>query len=333
MTLPLPTDQPVRWGILGCGRIADTVARDLALVPGQVITAVASATPGKAAAFAATHGVPVALGRYEDLVVRDDVDVVYIATTHELHHANARLALQHGKHVLGEKPLTLNGAQARELNALAQARGLFLMEALWTRFIPAVEALLAEIAAGVIGPVRLLQADFGVQQEWASDSRMVDPARAGGALLDLGIYPVSFAHLIFGAAPVTVTGILRPTAQGVDAQSSYLLAFPNGGQALLMSAVDVQVPHQARMYGPGGSIVVDDFFHPQSYRVEATDQPARTVNLPFPGRGYQFEIAEVAACLKAGRTNSLRRPMTDTLAVLDTLDALRATWGLRYPGE
>jgi len=331
--MPSSSSAPLRWGIIGCGRIAEIVARDLVLVPGQVITAVASATPGKAAAFAALHSVPVALTSYEELVTRDDVDVVYIATTHERHHANARLALNAGKAVLCEKPLTLNGRQAQELVDLARERGVFFMEAWWTRFFPAIEALLADLAAGVIGPVRLVQADFGVQDDWAADSRMVDPARAGGALLDLGIYPVSFAQLVFGAAPTAVHGLMRPTDRGVDAQSTVLLAFPGGGQAQLTSAVDVRMPHQARLFGPGGSIIVDDFFHPAAYTILPRGGKPRAVRHPFPGSGYQFEIAEVAACLRDGLRESPRRPLARTLEVMATMDALRRSWGLRYPDD
>ena len=325
--------RPLRWGILGCGNIAATVARDLRLVPDQVITAVASATPGKAATFAATHGVATALTRYEDLVVRDEVDVVYIATSHERHFDNARLALAAGKAVLCEKPLTINARQARELADLAQRQGVFLMEAWWTRFFPIIDLLLADLAAGVIGPVRLLQADFGIRSSWAPDHRMVDPARAAGALLDLGVYPVSFAHLVYGAAPTAVSGQMRATDRGVDAQSSLLLSFPAGGQAVLTSAIDVQVPHQARLYGPEGAIVVDDFFHPSAYTIHPRGGPARRIERPFPGSGYQFEIAEVAACLGDGRRESIRRPLADTLAVMATMDAVRDSWGLRYPGE
>lgn len=333
MASTIPTDRPIRWGILGGGGIADTVAHDLRLVPGQVITAVASATPGKAAAFAATHGIPTPLTRYEDLVARDDVDVVYVATTHDLHYENARLALAAGKAVLCEKPLTINGRQAHNLVNLARQQDVFFMEAWWTRFFPAIESLLTDLAAGVLGPVRLLQADFGVQHDWAPDHRMVDPARAGGALLDLGVYPVSFAHLLFGAAPTAIAGHMRPTDRGVDAQSSVLLTFPTGGQAVLTAALDVQIPHQARLYGPGGAIIIDDFFHPSAYTILPRGGPARRVERPFPGRGYQFEIAEVATCLREGRRESARRPLADTLAVMATMDALRESWGLRYPGE
>ena len=256
-----------------------------------------------------------------------------MATTHERHHANAALALAAGKAVLCEKPLTLNGRQAQDLVDLARRHDVFLMEAWWTRFFPAVEALLADLAAGAIGPLRVVQADFGVRDDWAPDHRMVDPARAGGALLDLGVYPLSFAHLLFGQSPVNVQGMMRPTERGVDAQSSVLLGFPDGGQALLMAAVDVHIPHQARLYGPGGSIVVDDFFHPQAYTVLPRGGTPRRVEHPFPGRGYQFEIAEVAACLGEGRRESPRRPLADTLAVMATMDALRTSWGMRYPGE
>ncbi len=333
MPTAIPADRPLRWGILGCGNIARQFAEDLRLVPGQSLAAVASLTPGKAATFAAAHGAGAALDDYEALCRRDDVDAVYVATTHERHHANTRLALAHGKAVLCEKPLTLNAAQARDLAAAAAVADCFLMEAMWTRFFPGVERLLGELAAGVIGEVRLLQADFGIRHEWDRSSRMVNPALAGGALLDLGIYPVTYAQLIFRADPIARFSLMRRSDQGVDAQSAYLLEFPGGGQAQLMSAFDLKVPHQARIHGTRGRIVVDDFFHPAAYTVEAEGQPPRRVEDPVPGHGYQFEILEVDRCLRAGLRESPKRPLATTIAVMDTLDALRAPWGLRYPGE
>lgn len=327
------SDQPLRWGILGCGRVAHLVAEDLRLLPDHRLQAVASRTPGKAAAFAHHHGVVVALDRYEDLVVRDDIDAVYIATTHERHAPAADLALRHGKPVLCEKPLTLNADQARHLDALARERGVFLMEAMWTRFFPALEALLADCAAGVIGPVRTVQADFGVCHAWPPDHRMVDPARGGGALLDLGVYPIAFAQLVFGQPPEAIHGIMRPTDRGVDAQSSVVLGYPGGGQALIASALDVRLPYQARVFGPGGTIIVEDFFRPVAYTVHTVDGTPRRTGHRFAGRGYQFELAEVAACLRAGRTESLRWPRSASIAVLEVMDTLRRAWGVRYPDE
>lgn len=333
MPHPLSDDHPVRWGILGCGQVAGVFARDLRLLPDQVITAVASLTPGKGAAFAQEHGVPVALMCYEDLVVRDDVDVVYIATTHDRHYPNARLALSHGKAVLCEKPITLNAQQTEHLIQLSIRHDAFLMEAMWTRFFPMIEALLADLVNGVIGPLRLLQADFGVREEWAPSHRMVDPARGGGSLLDLGVYPVSLAHLLFASAPNIIHGLRRPSERGVDAQFTGLLGFPGDGQALLSSSYDVRVPPQARLFGPEGSIVIDDFFHPTSYTIIPHGGKGRLAGHRISGRGYQYEIAEVSACLRAGRRESLRRPLEETLAVMQTMDALRQTWGQRYPNE
>lgn len=333
MPAPLPADRPLRWGILGCGNIARQFAEDLALVPNQRLAAVASLTPGKAQAFITAHHAGAALDTYEALCRRDDVDVVYVATTHERHHANTLLALAHGKAVLCEKPLTLNAAQARDLAAAAAAADRFLMEAMWTRFFPGVEALQTELTSGVIGEIRLLQADFGIRHAWEPTSRMVNPALAGGALLDLGVYPLTFAQLIFNSEPTQRFSLARMSDQGVDAQSSYLLGFADGRQAHLMSAFDLKVPHQARIHGTAGRIVVDDFFHPVAYTVEVEGQPVRRVEHPFPGHGYQFEISEVDRCLRAGLRESSKRPLSATIAVLDTMDALRVDWGLRYEGE
>ena len=323
----------MRWGILGCGKVADMMIRDLRLLPDHTVSAVASLTPGKGEAFAREHGVPVFHTCYEDLLQRDDVDVVYVATTHDRHFPNAVLALQHRKPVLCEKPLTINAGQTQALMDLAREQDVFLMEAMWTRFFPAVESLLADLHAGVIGPVRLLQADFGVRYEWAPDHRMVDPARGGGSLLDLGVYTVALAHFVFGGSPDAVHGLRRPTDRDVDAQFTGLLGFPGNGQALLSSSFDVRVPPQARFFGPEGSIVLDDFFHPAGYTIIPSGRPPRRVGHRLEGRGYQFELAEVAACLRAGLRESRRRPLADTLAVMHTMDVLRQAWGQRYPGE
>jgi predicted dehydrogenase len=335
MTSALPIARPLRWGILGCGNIACQFAADLARVPGNRLHAVASATAGKAAAFAAANGGEAPPSTHDDylaLLDRDDVDAVYIATTHERHHGLALAALARNKATLCEKPLCLNAHQARELAVLSSTRQVFCMEALWTRFIPAVEALLAELSDGVIGEPLLLQADFGIDRPWDPAGRMLNPALAGGALLDLGIYPLAFARLVLGHIQ-QVTGLARLASTGVDAQASCLVECQNGRHGLLMSALDVRVPHQARIVGREGRIVVDDFFHPQSYTVLRHDSEAREVRLPFPGHGYQFEIQEAAACIRAGAHKSRKHPLSASIAILEAMDALRDDWGLRYPGE
>jgi predicted dehydrogenase len=334
MPSPLPDDHVIRWGIMGAGGIAAQIADDLRLVPGNTIAAVAAATPGKAAAFAARYGVAAwheGPDSYAALARRPDVDVVYVATTHERHHANALAALNAGKAVLCEKPLTLHAGQARDLVAAAVRADVFLMEAMWTRFFPITQAVLDALPA--IGGVRHIQADFGIRHPGGNDHRMFNPALAGGALLDLGIYPITYAMLLAGGAPTTVHGIPRWTSTGVDAGSVCVLDFPGGIQAQVSSCLDLVVPHQARIHGPLGRIVVDDFFHPSACTISLRGSDDRRIASAFPGHGYQFELAEVARCLRAGERSSPRRTWAETVAVLEVLDRLRGDWGLRYPGE
>ena len=327
----------IRWGILGCGGIARSFAKGLLELPDARLVAVASSDADRAKTFATEWKAEKAFGRYEDLAKCSEVDVVYIASTHPGHYPHAKLCLEGGRHVLCEKPITMNAAQARSLQKIAQKNQGFLMEAMWTRFIPAVLRLQEMLAQGVIGKVQMLQADFGISNDWAPTHRMVDPAKGGGALLDLGVYPLTFARLIMGADPITIQGQMIPyPATGVDGLGAYLLSYPQGRVALLSSSCTLKTPHEARIFGDKGRIVVPDFFHPQGFTIHRHDTSVaevEEVKVPFVSTGYQFEAAEVGRCLRAGLKESPKCPMSETIAIMESMDALRKQWGLTYSSE
>ncbi|TVR07449.1 MAG: gfo/Idh/MocA family oxidoreductase [Planctomycetota bacterium] len=326
-----------RWGILGTGGIAKDFADGLAELPDARLHAVAARKRASAQAFAQSRADkgqhPQVCDDYAAVIQHPEVDVVYIATTHHNHVALARQAIAAGKAVLVEKPVGLHGDEVATMVAEAQASGVFLMEAMWTRFMPAIQALQHALAEDVLGPVRLVQADFGIDLPHIdAQHRMLDPALGGGALWDLGIYPLTFSRLIFGCDPHHIQSIMIPAPEtGVDELSAILARFGDGGVAQLMCGFRLRVPHQARIYGPKGRIVVDDFFHPQAFTIEPHEGEARTENYPFTGPGYQFEAAEVQRCLRAGLQESSVCPLQETLALIRIMDQLVQQWGIIYP--
>ncbi|GAP62120.1 hypothetical protein ARMA_0543 [Ardenticatena maritima] len=321
-----------RWGILATGRIAATMAADLCAAEDAELVAVASRSQEAADRFGERWGIPRRYGRYEDLVADPDVEIVYIATPHSLHADNIRLCLEAGKHVLCEKPLTLNARQAADCIALAREKGLFLMEAVWMRFFPAIQQAHDWVRSGVLGTVRLIQADFCFHAPFDPHSRLYNPALGGGALLDVGIYPLSLATMLLGF-PDEVQGnaLLAPT--GVDATNALMLIYPES-LALLSSSVAVEKPQEAWIVGDEGRIHLHaPFFHPEQVTLERYGEPPLTCTFPHPDHGYGYEIAEVHACLRAGLTESPRMPLDESQRLLALMDTLRARWGVRYPGE
>lgn len=311
----------LRWGFLGPGRIAGTVADDLALVENASRFAVASRSLDRAQAFAGEHGFEKAYGSYAELLVDPDVDVVYVATPHGQHHLVTSQVVAAGKPVLVEKSLTCSSAAAEDLVARIRAAGVFAMEAMWTRFVPAVVRLRELVDEGAIGDVRLVSADLGFVGPTDPADRLLDPAQGGGALLDVGVYPVSFAQMVLGTPDtVTARGVLGET--GVDVEDSLLLTFPGGRTALLSCSLVAASPGQAVLVGTGGSIVVPPrFHHPTRLVVTRNDREAETIEVPMEGRGYGYQLREVARCLDAGLLESPTMPLADTLTVMSVLDA------------
>ncbi|MCB1182363.1 Gfo/Idh/MocA family oxidoreductase, partial [bacterium] len=262
-----------------------------------------------------------------------DVDAVYIGSPHDGHCAHTLLCLAHGKHVLCEKPLALGAAQGEAMIAAARERGLALMEAVWTRFLPSVAKARALVEAGAIGELRMIQADFGFRAAFDPHSRLFDPARGGGALLDLGIYPVNLAVMLAGA-PVEIVSSANRGATGVDVEDAFILRHARGELSVLTAALTVDTPREAHLLGTGGRLTLA---HPwwAGTRLVHTDAAGavHTHDLPHRGGGYTHEAEAFMALIRNGKVESPVMPWDHSLAVLRVMDALRGEWGVRYPGE
>ena len=332
--------QIIRWGILGTGSIATRFATALSELSNAQLVAVGSRNVETAQEFGAQFDIPNRHSSYAQLANDSDVDVVYVATPNTLHRDNNLLCLHAGKAVLCEKPFTINAAEAAELISLAREKKLFLMEAMWTRFIPAVVKLRELLAVGTIGEVRILQADLGLRGEFDPHHRFFDLSLGGGALLDLGVYVISFATMIFGP-PVKITSLGQIGPTGVDEQAVVLLGYPDDQMALLCISQRVQTPQEAVIMGTKGMIRVHlPMYRPTRMTLSWTPsvrmQPpveGETYHLPFEGNGYGYEAAEVMRCVRAGRHESEIMPLDETLATMETMDEIRRQWGLRFPSE
>jgi len=312
---PMTDFEIVRWGIVGPGRIASLVIKDFPYLDGSEARAVASRSSERAEAFAAEHGLARAYGSYHEIMNDPEVDVLYIATPHPQHHAIALAAIAAGKAVLVEKTFTATVPGAEEIIAAARRHQVFAMEAMWTRFQPAIVAARALIEDGAIGEVRQLQADLGVDRPYNPSDRLFDPSQGGGAMLDLGVYVVSFAQYFLGTPDrIEVTGSLTPT--GVDAEAGLLLGYEDGRAATLLISLKHHTPGAARIQGTKGWIEVPPrFHHPHRIMLCRRGQEPEMISRPPLGTGYSHELIEVTECVRAGRTESMIMPLTDTLAV------------------
>ncbi|MBT8216422.1 MAG: Gfo/Idh/MocA family oxidoreductase [Acidimicrobiia bacterium] len=322
----------VTWGILGAGSIAGALVHAIR-AEGGTVRAVASRSAERVAAFATEFEIEHGLVGYDTLLADPEIDAVYVATTNDLHHRNALDAIAAGKAVLCEKPFALNLAQAEEIAAAARAAGVFVMEAMWMRFIPAIEALLAAVTDGAVGSVQSVHADFAFNAGAGPGHRLVEPSLGGGALLDLGVYTIAFAHLVLGE-PSTVKAQARIGASGVDEQVATVLGFPDGSVATGYASFVAASPMEGRVVGTDGYVRVHAPFHnPDRFDVVGLDGATTINEVPHGDTGYRFEIAEVHRALRAGETESPRRPLADTLAIMKILDEVRRQIGVEYPGE
>ncbi len=325
-----------RWGIIGCGLIAPRLAKAVEESgEGRVVSA-ASKSMRRARRFQRETGVERVHGSYEEMLEREALDAVYVATTHNFHAENARLCLERGIPVLVEKPFTQNARQAEAVIALARDRRLFCMEAMWTRFNPASRRLCAMLADGVIGEIRLVQGDFRVRMHPLSPkmmpwNRMYSPRLAGGALLDLGIYPVAFLHMLMGRPPETVEGSATMTWTGVDKSSEYRFGYPGGARAELSTSFVSPDERDMVITGTRGSIVVPHFYRADRFILRRNGEPEQTIECGEPS--FVHQVREVHRCLREGLGESPLMRLDETLANMRTLDALRTHWGMRYPGE
>jgi len=324
------TTRPVRWGILGAGGIASSLAADISRTDGHVVAAVAARNADRAAEFARRYDAPRSFGSYDELYADDEVDVVYVATTHPFHRQQALAAIEAGKPVLVEKPLTLDADGAREVFAAAAKAGVFAMEAMWMRTNPLVRQALDLVAGGELGEVRAVQADFAFALDYDPSHRLLDRENGGGALLDLGIYPATFAWLFLGAPDrVQVSGDLAPT--GVDRTVAMQWSREDGAIAQLFSSSAVTTSCRATVAGTRGWLSLEPtFFVPTTMLVSIDGDVRRVETEPA---GYVPQIEEVGRCLRAGLLESPLVPQADTVAILELMDGVRAELGVTYPGE
>ncbi len=322
----------IRWGIIGPGSIAHRFAEGITAVPDATLAAIASRTPERAQSFGDKWNVPKRYNAYEDLVADPEIDAVYVSTPHPYHAPCSLLAIEAGKPVLCEKPFTVNAAEARRVAAAARKKGVFAMEAMWSRFFPIMARLRQIVADGSAGEVRLVHADFGFRAGVNPESRLFSPALAGGGLLDVGVYPVSLASMLLGK-PDRVTGVATLGETGVDESAAIALGYPSGALASLTTGIRVNTPHTAVICTTEGSISFPaPWWVPERMTVKVGRSSAE-YHEPKQASGFEYEIAEASRCIRAGLTESPILPLDETIAVMDTMDQLRALWGVRYPME
>ncbi|MCM8536596.1 MAG: Gfo/Idh/MocA family oxidoreductase [Lentisphaeraceae bacterium] len=324
-------DLKKNWGILGAGVIASKLAKGINQTDAAVLYAVGSRDVSKSQDFAREYGAEKAFGSYEELCQCPDIDVIYIATPHSFHKEHTMLALNNGKNVLCEKPFSLNLQDSEEMLSLAKSKGLFLMEAMWTCLLPGMKKLQELLSGGAIGQVLYMEADFGFQEPFDKNARLFNPQLGGGALLDVGIYPLTLATFLFGK-PKKVTANARMGQSGVDELSCYNLEFENRVIANLSASIAVETSHSATIYGTEGTIHIPaDWWLMEKLII--TNGSKREIDTSYEGSEYTFEVQEVCDCLFNGQTESQTLPHDWTRGIMSLMDQIRADIGLVYPGE
>lgn len=320
------------WGILGPGGIAQAFAKDLTFLEGHTIGAVGSRSLTNAQSFANTFG-GTAYGSYEELVEDSHIDAIYVATPHPAHHDNVILALNAGKPVLCEKPFAVNAQQAQAMVDAAAKNKVALMEAMWARFLPHYAKVREIVASGVLGPILSIHADHGQRLADQGIARLVDPQLAGGALLDLGIYPISFAHMILGN-PTSITSKAVMTDRGVDAQTSMIFSYDNGAQAVLTTTMIEQTPCRALVAGLHGWLEIDrTFYNPASMRVILNDGSVTEYPSAYVGHGLREQAESFKQIVQSGAVESKVLTWKDTVDIMKSMDTVRSQIGLKYPFE
>jgi predicted dehydrogenase len=323
----------VRWGVLGTGNIAAQFATDLALYPEGQITAVGSRSLASADRFADRFAITGRHGDYRSLVADKNVDAVYVATPHTLHEECALLAIELGKPVLVEKPFTINAAQASRVIAAARDRKVFVMEAMWTRFLPHITLLRELINQGLLGDIRSLTADFGELFPFDPEFRAFDPVLAGGALLDLAVYPISLASMILGA-PQSLSAVSTFTTTGVDAQTAVTLLYDDGRMAVVFASIEAKTATRASVNGTLARLEIEgDFLAPATMHLIGEDGSSREYSVPHEGRGLRHQVIEVERCIGEGLLESPVMSLDETLQIMMTMDEARRQIGLSFPSD
>jgi predicted dehydrogenase len=315
---------PLRWGIISTGGIAHTFARDLAFIESGVAVAVGSRSIESAHAFADEFDIAGRYDSYEDVVADPEVEAIYVATPHPMHFDNTMLALEMGKPVLVEKAFTVSTDQASRLVEVATNKKVFMMEAMWTRFLPHVIAIRELIADGSIGDIVSFEADNGKRFPYDPSSRFFDPALGGGAMLDLGVYPISFASMLLGP-PTKVAAIVESAPTGVDMGESMVFGYANGAQALLHATMAARTSTRASISGTKARIEIEgDFYSPGAFSLITPDGAAQRFEFATQGRGLHYEAAEVARCVRSGLLESPLMPLHETVEIMRTMENVLA---------
>jgi len=321
----------IKWGILGTGRIASVMATALQSVKNSELYAVASRDISKAQRFATEFNIPVSYGNYETLVQDPKIDVVYIATPHNMHMANTLLALNHNKHVLCEKPLGVNEKEVSILMDKAEEKNLFLMEALWSRFLPHIRKTKELVESGEIGDVKLLTAYFCFISNNGPQHRHFNKDLCGGSILDIGIYNIFLSQLLLGA-PKRISAMAGLSHQGVDTSCSYSFGYENDTLAVMHSSFVANSPVVAGIYGTRGKILLEDrWFCPGKVTLITADGIEKIFEFEVENNGYQYEAAEVACCILNGKTQSENWSLNDSLKLVRVMDSVRKECGIVYP--
>ena len=323
----------IKWGIMGTGRIAGSFAVALNYLEDAELYGIGSRSEERADAFSDEYSVPKSFHDYESLVNNPDIDVVYIATPHSLHKENCLMCLEHGKAVLCEKPFTINAAEAAAVINFARDRRLFLMEAMWSRFVPAAIKLKELIEDKIIGDIQYLFAGGAFIPEFDPDHYLFKKELGGGVLLDGGIYPVSLASWLLGY-PDRIQSAGRLNSSGIDDHDALLLEYDCGAIAGLHVSMRTQSPPDITVLGSKGKIYVHPaMFCPSKITLSLFDAEETEIALPFASNGYQYEAMEVNRCLREGKTESKVMPLDETLAIMRMMDEIRGQFGLKYPME
>ncbi len=322
-----------RWGIIGCGNIAQKFATSLKTLDNAVLYGVAARDGRRAREFANTYGAKLSFDNYEMLASHPDINIIYVATTHNYHYEHTMLALEYKKHVLCEKPFAINAHQARRMIQTARNNQVYLMEAMWMRFIPATRKLIEVLNNKTIGDITQIQADFCFESPFNPESRVFNPFLGGGAMLDVGVYPLNFAYMIFGEEPVQAESSAKIGETGVDHQSAYLLKYKSGAMAMLSSSVEFTKENEGWIYGTKGHIHIPLFYKPQVIHIHFNGGLTETVEIPYESTGYSYEAEAVMKDLDQKKIESALMPLHQTLNIIELMDKFRSSWKMKYPME
>ena len=322
----------MKLAILGAGNIANTVAGTIARIPEIECYAVAARDLGRAKALADRHGFLVAYGSYEEMLLDEQVELVYVTSPHSHHYQHMKMCIEHGKHVICEKSFTVNAPQAKEIARLAKEKGVYVAEAIWTRYMPSRRMIDELLKGGAIGKVNTLTANLSYDIDEVR--RIWDPALAGGALLDIGVYGIHFAAMHFGTDYTRMESCVYKMETGMDGMETVTLFYPDGKMAVLTHSAYCRSDRKGIFHGDKGYMVVENINNPQSIAIyDTNDVLLEKIAVPEQISGYEYQFMEAVRCISEGKTESESIPLKETIRVMEQMDSLRADWGMKYPEE